>query len=110
MDRKLLGKRIREERLRLGLTQEQIAKKVNVSTTYIGFIERGERSITLEKLILLAECFQIPIEALLHEAPTQKQEVRELYMKMSWEQASEEEQDMIISIVKLIAGKPGSNG
>ncbi len=34
MDRKLLGKHISEESHRLGLTQEQIAKKVNVSTAY----------------------------------------------------------------------------
>ncbi len=77
MDRKLLGRRIREERLRVGLTQEQIAEKVNVSTTYIGFIERGERSVTLEKLILLAECFQLPIDALLHDAQPQEPEARE---------------------------------
>ena len=36
MDRKLLGKRIREERMRIGLTQEQIAEYIDVSTTYIG--------------------------------------------------------------------------
>ena len=41
MDRKILGKRIREERMRIGLTQEQIAEYIDVSTTYIGFIERG---------------------------------------------------------------------
>ena len=35
MDRKLLGRRIREERIRIGLTQEQIAEKINVSTTYV---------------------------------------------------------------------------
>ena len=56
MDRKLLGKRIREERMRIGLTQEQIAEYIDVSTTYIGLVERGERSVTLEKLVLLAEC------------------------------------------------------
>lgn len=109
MDRKLLGRRIREERLRIGLTQEQIAEKVNVSTTYIGFIERGERSVTLEKLILLAECFQLPIDSLLHDAPTHKPEARERHMKMLWERASEEEQDMILSILKLIVGKTNSN-
>ena len=110
MDRKLLGRRIREERLRIGLTQEQIAEKINVSTTYIGFIERGERSVTLEKLILLADCFQLPIDSLLHDAPTNKPEARERHMKMLWERDSEEEQEMILSIIKLIAGKTNSSG
>ncbi len=55
MDYKLLGKRIREERLRLGKTQESLAEEVNISTAYLGQIERGERSVTLDKLIPLAE-------------------------------------------------------
>lgn len=109
MDRKLLGKRIREERLRIGLTQEQLAEKVNVSTTYIGFIERGERSVTLEKLILLADCFQLPIDSLLHDAPIQEPAVRERQMKILWNQATEEERDMILSIIKVITGKTTGN-
>ena len=51
MDYRALGKRIREERLRLNLTQEKLAEEVGVSTAYIGQIERGERSLTLDKLI-----------------------------------------------------------
>lgn len=109
MDRKLLGRRIREERLRIGLTQEQIAEKVNVSTTYIGFIERGERSVTLEKLILLAECFQLPIDDLLHDAQTQEPESKERQLKMLWNMASCEEQDTILSIIKVITGKTNGN-
>ena len=40
MDYALLGKRIRDERLLLRLTIEQLAEKVNKSTNYIGQIER----------------------------------------------------------------------
>lgn len=40
MDYHALGKRIREERLRLNLTQEKLAEEVGVSTAYIGQIER----------------------------------------------------------------------
>ncbi len=38
MDRAILGKRLREERTRSGLTQEQTAEYINVSTAYIGLI------------------------------------------------------------------------
>ena len=41
MDYHALGKRIREERLRLNLTQEKLAEEVGVSTAYIGQIERA---------------------------------------------------------------------
>jgi len=53
MDYISLGKRIREERLKLNLTQEKLAEEVGLSTAYIGQIERGERSLTLEKLVLI---------------------------------------------------------
>ena len=42
MDYKRLGERIREERLRLRLTQAQLAEAVDISDTYMGAIERGE--------------------------------------------------------------------
>ncbi|HJB82598.1 MAG TPA: helix-turn-helix domain-containing protein [Candidatus Mediterraneibacter intestinavium] len=48
------GRRIREERRKLGLTQEKLAEDVNLSTAYIGQIERGERSPTLENIITIA--------------------------------------------------------
>ena len=47
MDYKRLGERIREERLRLHLTQARLAEDVDISDTYMGAIERGERSLTL---------------------------------------------------------------
>ena len=51
MDYKRLGERIREERLRLHLTQARLAEAVDISDTYMGAIERGERSLTLDSLV-----------------------------------------------------------
>ena len=48
MVQRTLGRRIREERLKLNLTQEKLAEDVNLSMAYIGQIERGERSLTLD--------------------------------------------------------------
>ena len=38
----LLGKRIRELRTRQGLSQEQLAEQVGMSSKYLGEIERGQ--------------------------------------------------------------------
>jgi len=53
MDYKRLGKRIREERQRLNLTQAKLAEAVDISDTYMGAIERGERNLTLDTLVRL---------------------------------------------------------
>jgi transcriptional regulator with XRE-family HTH domain len=68
MDYKSLGKRIREERLKLKLTQEQLAESIDISNSYIGQIERGERSLTLETLIRLANRLGVTIDYLLQES------------------------------------------
>ena len=65
MDYSLLGKRIREERLRLNLTQEKLAEDIGISTAYLGQIERGERSVTLDKLIPLANRLGVTVDFLL---------------------------------------------
>ncbi len=44
------GNKVREERLRLGLSQEELAARANVHRTYIGMVERAEKNITIENI------------------------------------------------------------
>jgi transcriptional regulator with XRE-family HTH domain len=44
------GKKIRDERLKQHLSQEQLAEKAGLHRTYIGMIERAEKNITLENI------------------------------------------------------------
>jgi len=68
MKQQSLGRRIREERLKLNLTQERLAEEVNLSTAYIGQIERGERSLTLENLAAVANRLGVTIDYLLSDS------------------------------------------
>lgn len=67
MDYKRLGQRIREERQRLNLTQAQLAEEINISDTYMGAIERGERSLTLDTLVRLANRLGVTVDYLLSD-------------------------------------------
>ncbi|WP_165792019.1 helix-turn-helix domain-containing protein [Desulfocucumis palustris] len=49
-----LGNRIREERKRAHLTQEQLAELVNCNESYIGQIERGVKNPSLEVIVNIA--------------------------------------------------------
>ncbi len=68
MDYKRLGERIREERLRLHLTQAQLAEAVDISDTYMGSIERGERSLTLDTLVRLVNRLGVTVDYLLADS------------------------------------------
>lgn len=68
MDYKRLGKRIREERLKLNLTQAQLAESIDISDTYMGAIERGERSLTLDTLVRLVNRLGVTVDYMLSDA------------------------------------------
>ena len=70
MDYKRLGERIREERRRLNLTQAQLAEDIDISDTYMGAIERGERSLTLDTLVRLVNRLGVTIDYLLSDSVT----------------------------------------
>jgi len=68
MDYKRLGNRIREERLRLNLTQAALAESVDISDTYMGAIERGERSLTLDTLVRLVNRLGVTVDYILADS------------------------------------------
>lgn len=70
MDYKRLGEKIREERLRLNLTQAALAEAIDISDTYMGAIERGERSLTLGTLVRLVNRLGVSIDYMLADSVT----------------------------------------
>ncbi|AUT02279.1 transcriptional regulator [Nostoc sp. CENA543] len=59
------GQRVRNERLKQGLSQEELAEKAGLHRTYIGMIERAEKNITLININKIAQALDISIDDLL---------------------------------------------
>lgn len=59
-----LGKRIREERRRLEMTQGQLAERAGLSTNYIAHLEQGSRGASVDTLCRLAEIVETPVARL----------------------------------------------
>jgi transcriptional regulator with XRE-family HTH domain len=57
--RKLFGKNLRERRLALGLSQEELAEHADLHRTYVGSAERGERNVSLENIVRLADALKV---------------------------------------------------
>ncbi len=56
---KALGKRIQKLRRNTELTQEELAEKIGISRAYMGFIEQGRYSPSLEVLEKIAKVLRI---------------------------------------------------
>lgn len=59
------GKRVRQERTKRDLSQEQLAELANVHRTYVGMVERGEKNITLFNIERIAKALKISVSELL---------------------------------------------
>ncbi len=104
MEQQALGKRIREERLKLNLTQEQLAEEVNLSTAYIGQIERGERSLTLENLAAVANRLGVTIDYLLSDSVVSDNDGQYRLWRQLMDGRTEEQKALAINMVKLMFG------
>ena len=56
---KELGRRIRAERTAKKMTQEELAERAGLHPTYIGQVERGEKSLTVASLEKIVEGLEI---------------------------------------------------
>jgi len=65
---KKLGKTIRAARLDLGYSQEGFAYECGLHRTYIGALERGEKNVTLNNIVKIADALEITSSALLQKA------------------------------------------
>ena len=64
LDFKIIGRRIRDLRVAMGLSQEVLAEQADLSPTYISHIERAEKKPSLSTLIRLAAALGEQGEAL----------------------------------------------
>lgn len=60
-----MGKAIRRYRRNLDLTQEQLAEKSRLSTTYIGYIEIGQKKPSLKALHKIADSLKVKVKDLI---------------------------------------------
>ena len=79
MDYGIIGERIKQERLDKGLTQETLAEKANISASFLGQIERGERKLSLVTLIQIAKVLGVSLDYLVSDySPRENPELDEL--------------------------------
>ena len=58
------GKRVREERMKQQLSQEEVAARAGLHRTYIGMIERAEKNITLTNIQKIANALGLSVREL----------------------------------------------
>jgi len=61
---KALGKKIQRIRKEAGFTQEQLAEKVKISRAYMGYVEQGRYSASLDVIEKIAKVLKVKMSDL----------------------------------------------
>lgn len=68
MDYYKIGQQIRKFRRQNGLSQEELAEKVNISTTHMSHIETGSTKLSLPVLVDIANALQVTADELVRDS------------------------------------------
>lgn len=69
LDLKSIGRRMRAEREKFGLSREEFAEIIGLSDYYIGQLERGERQMSLPVLVKVSCCLHVSLDYLIFCKP-----------------------------------------
>ena len=97
-----IGKRIKQCRERLGLTQEQFAEKTGFTANYISTLERGASFPRCENLITLLNALEVPADAIFCDVVTHSTKYTANQLSEELETLSPEAQKRILQMVELM--------
>ncbi|MFF2091987.1 MULTISPECIES: helix-turn-helix domain-containing protein [Paenibacillus] len=100
-----IGENIRNLRKERGLSQEQLALRAEINASYMGQVERGEKSPTVEVLGKIAGALNCPLELIVNSVPPKAMEAGSSYADKIAHQMNGltlKEQEAVYKLVKQL--------
>ncbi|MBI3399550.1 MAG: helix-turn-helix transcriptional regulator [Deltaproteobacteria bacterium] len=98
--KKLFGTRMKELRKNIGLSQEQLAEKAEVSSKYISRIEMGQHFPSIDTLVKLANALNVELKDFFEFSPETRnpKELKKLIGNM----LNDSDEDKLRLLAKLV--------
>lgn len=106
---KRIGKRIKQCREKLGLTQEEFAEKTGLTTNYISTVERGASFPRCEKLITILNALEVPSDAIFCDVLTHTGTYKASLLSAEISSLPPEAQKRILQMVELMVRQEKDN-
>ncbi len=90
-----LGRRLREAREYLGLSQEQVADHLGIPRPSVSTIEAGKRRISFQEIKRLAELYRRPLSYFSDEGPPPSDETTDALFRTTQELSSADREQVL---------------
>ena len=100
-----IGKKIRKYRKAKGLTQEQLAEKLDLSINYVVALERAEKNLTVTTLINIANALDITADMLLCDEIRTGYKLKSSMITEKIEKLSPTDRNKIMQMLDIMLGE-----
>lgn len=97
-----IGKNIRKFRVDRKIRQEDLAEITNLSTAYIGMVERGEKTPSLETFLSIVNALNISADMVLYEVLSTGYEIKTSLINDKIENLSTHDKELIYDVIEAI--------
>lgn len=97
-----IGRNIRRFRIEKKLRQEDLAERAGLSEKYIGMVERGEKTPSLETFIHIINALEVSADMVLTDVVSTGYTVKCSLLTERLEKLSAQEQEMVYDVVDTL--------
>lgn len=105
MNLKTIGKNIRKYRKEKDIRQDKLAEMADLSTNYIGMIERGEKIPSLETFLKICKALDVSADMLLADTNYNGYRVKDSILSDKLNTLPEDERNKIYEIIDVMIDK-----
>ena len=102
MVQKIIGRRIQEIRKQKGLTQEQLAERVNISPHYLSALERGVYNIKLDLLVDILNVLNCSADEVFQDVVDSSSKIKASQLSEKLKGLPVHEQRKILEVIEIM--------
>ena len=112
-DTRLVGDRIRSKRLALGLSQDELAERINRATKYYADIERGSCGMSIDTMLSISKSLDISLDYMMFGTATKEEvermERQDASLTHMLAQCNERQHDYVTRLMQLMIASMSPN-
>jgi len=97
-----IGKNIRTYRIKKKLRQEDLAELTELSVTYIGMVERGEKIPALETFIKILNALEVSADVILADVLNKGYEIKGSLLTEQLSTLSQEDREKVYDVIATL--------